>query len=147
MSGMGYLHWNYWPVRYHRPYIDLKNYKLMPLLSRTWWEDSIAEDTTLMSLEHGEIKLLLTWRFYLYLIGFMVLEDSIHSTKEENKSSVYLAVDPEFIVMIRLARYTHWYSSGVNVIEVSHHFLSRFKICFTRWNPYLAQLLGPRTYD
>lgn len=49
--------------------------------------------------------------------------------------------------MAGLARYTHWYNSGIDVKGVTSNFLFGFKACFTRQNPCLGPLSRSRACD
>lgn len=43
-----------------------------------------------------------------------------------------------------LARHTHCCNSSMNIMRLTKHSLNRFNSLYTRWYPYLAQVLGLR---
>lgn len=110
------------------------------LLSRTWWQYPIVEDTTYFSHRIGTNQ------------AGSVLEASCLLASFHSSRNCYLAIWWELweahhrtSVTTGLARYVYHFNSSTVVMRVINHVLIGYKTRSTRGNPYLALLLGPRT--
>lgn len=91
---------------------------------------------------HGEIKLELTTKFH-----YRNVRRDIQQVAEGEMSS---AVSPSYRLcklqyQLALAKYAHWYSSGMGILGLINCLLIGFEIQSTSWNWCLILVTGPRS--
>lgn len=80
-------------------------------------------------IEHGQIKLVLTWKPHPFQVAFRVLENALSMLPEQKSNyQSYPAMTPA-------SHNNNWQdnicSGGTTIMGVTNHFLIGFKTCFT----------------
>ena len=85
-------------------------------------------------IEHGEIKLALTWK--VSLLGSFHSAGKCYTYYHGRKGIISLIKMWTLwaTITICLLRFAHWCNSDMNVMGVTNYFLFGFKACSTIWN-------------